>query len=51
VSKINSDKFTILCIHNNKVDIEMVMDGEYWDSGAHLEVEGCNLCMEYYIQS
>ena len=44
--KLLSRKFVLYCIHNNTVIVELLMNGEYWDDGLYLNVEGCKLCIE-----
>ncbi len=35
---------TLKCIHNNEIEIELVINGNCWEYGAHIELNGCELC-------
>lgn len=42
----NPEIVTVKCIHNNEVKIKLVLAMQYWSDGAHLEVDGCELCIK-----
>ena len=39
------------CIHGNEIKIELVLNDEYWDDGAYIELNGCESCLKEIEES
>lgn len=42
---------TLKCVHNNEIKIELVLNNDYWEDGAYIELNGCELCSKEIEES